>query len=701
MGIRKRGWLAALILGWFASTGTMADTAPDPTGTGPYATATGSYQFAPAVMPDVMSDRATELWAQVYYPTGSLPATLPVVMVLHGNHATCGRGSNPRVDDSCQYTTSGTCPAGYVVTPNHLGYAYFAQKLASWGYFVVSINANRGITCGSGVTGDSGLNLARGRLVLKHLQKIGRWATGSEVPPVSLGFAALSQLDFSRVGLAGHSRGGEGVRAAYAQYLDPGSVWPAAIPLPVGFAGIFEIGAVDGQTSRVLDAKGVPWHQVLPMCDGDVYDLQGIKPYDRMWNDFTEKPVAPKSTYAVWGANHNYFNTEWQTSDSSGCVGHTAIFNPALSGSTGQQTIGLTAAAAFFRSHLAGTPPDTALLGNFDPLFDLPLVATSVTRVERNFMLSPNSSTSPPLEDFSAATGTSLKGFKNRALGVTVTHGTVPQEDLSYRGARISWTQAGRRVLFQNTWAARGAGLDLSGHDSLDLRISRSTSTLNPGSQVATDLTVALVDASGRVGKVRLSAYHSLVGPVGTSLLKHQILQTVRIPLADFAGVDLTRVNSARLIFDQTASGEIYLSGLRAGRFSEPTAPVAVPPAMVATGVDAAGADTVERHTGAVLAVRQARATSALRGRDGMEIELVLDGDRRFPVRGALAVLEVGAQRFTVSRHPDDGDTSRLIFTVPAADYQRLATGDAVRVWYGSAASDRSNWEARFGTLTR
>lgn len=699
MGIRHLGRLAALLLGLIGAGATTADPAPDPTGNGPFGTATGSYQFAPAVMPDVLGDRATELWAQVYYPTGTLPDALPVVMVLHGNHATCGRGANPRIDDSCQYTSAGTCPAGYVVTPNHLGYAYFAQKLASWGYFVVSINANRGITCGSGVTGDSGLNLARGRLVLKHLQKISRWATGTEAPPATLGFSDLARLDFSRVGLAGHSRGGEGVRAAMAQYQDAGSTWPASILRPVGFAGIFEIGAVDGQTSRVLDAPGVPWNQVLPMCDGDVFDLQGIKPFDRMWNDFAEKPVSPKSTYAVWGANHNYFNTEWQTSDSSGCVGHSPIFNPGLPGSPGQQTVGLTAAAAFFRSHFGSPPPDTGLLGNFDPLFDLPAVVSTVTRVERNFLLSPNATTSPALEDFSRPTGTSLKGFRNRALGVTVSHGTVPQEDASYRGARISWTQGGRRVQFQNVWAARGQGLDLSGQDSFDFRISRSTSTLNPAAQTPTDLSVSLVDASGRVATLRLSSYLSLLGPVGTSFLRHQILQTVRIPLADFAGVDLTAVNSARFTFDQTASGEIYLSGLRAGRFSG--AAVAGAASPVGTTPDGAAADDVQRLNGAVLAVRPARAAAALRGRDGVEIELVLDGDQRFPVRGALAVLEVGARRFTLSRHPDDGDTSRLIFTLPASDYQQLAAGAAIRVYYGSAQSDRTNWEARFGTLTR
>jgi hypothetical protein len=38
-------------------------------------------------------------------------------------------------------------------------YDYVAMQLASWGYVVVSINANRGITCGYGIPGGSSNSL--------------------------------------------------------------------------------------------------------------------------------------------------------------------------------------------------------------------------------------------------------------------------------------------------------------------------------------------------------------------------------------------------------------------------------------------------------------------------------------------------------------------------------------------------------------
>src|SRR4029079_10947930 len=111
----------------------------------------------------------------------------------HGNHATCGRfeGAGPgRFDINVQYTFTGTCPPGYVVVPSHAGYTYLAERLASWGYIVVSIKANRGVNAAPGVADDRGLNLRRGRLVLQHLQRLRRWdaaarAAGAQAPAAS------------------------------------------------------------------------------------------------------------------------------------------------------------------------------------------------------------------------------------------------------------------------------------------------------------------------------------------------------------------------------------------------------------------------------------------------------------------------------------------------------------------------------------
>ena len=67
----------------------------------------------------------------------------------------------------------------YGVAPSHRGYDYLAEKLASWGYFVVSINANLGINAAAqgynynpglpDFPNDPNLIYARGRLVLNSV----------------------------------------------------------------------------------------------------------------------------------------------------------------------------------------------------------------------------------------------------------------------------------------------------------------------------------------------------------------------------------------------------------------------------------------------------------------------------------------------------------------------------------------------------
>ena len=59
-----------------------------------------------------------------------------------------------------------------------------------------------------------------------------------------LGFDVRGKLDFAQVGLMGHSRGGEGMRAALAQLRDPGSPWPGRIGADLRIRSVYEIGPV-------------------------------------------------------------------------------------------------------------------------------------------------------------------------------------------------------------------------------------------------------------------------------------------------------------------------------------------------------------------------------------------------------------------------------------------------------------------------
>ena len=287
---------AALLAGAAAAPrGPLRRTpiADDPTGLGPYAVQAQEYHLDAEVDELVLPDRSIEYWAVVWSPVGAAEeARLPLEVFLHGNHATCGTGSNPRIDSNSQYTMTGTCPPGFIPVPQHRGYDYIAERLASHGHVVVSLNANRGINSGSGVEGDARLIKARGALILGHLALLAGWERGEPSPLED----PLPLIDWGRLGIFGHSRGGEAARAAHQFIVDP-AYWSSQplldrlgpdVAAELRVLAILEIGAVDyngretNLDERTFDAPGAAWVAIVPTCDGDVSHLAGVRPADRL-----------------------------------------------------------------------------------------------------------------------------------------------------------------------------------------------------------------------------------------------------------------------------------------------------------------------------------------------------------------------------------------------------------------------------------
>lgn len=654
--------------------------APDSTQPGPYQVASGEYHLPASIDPDVLAGLPTELWAKVFYPKDlNGAAKFPLIVMLHGNHATCGTGSHPRKDWSCEYTNSGTCPAGYVPVPNHEGYNYLAENLASWGYLVVSVNANRSITCGGGEDGDWGLNLARGKLVLKHLSSLYQWSTTGGAPE-AIGLSTdglVGKIDFSKVGLLGHSRGGEGVRAAYNIYRDPGSIWPAKIP-GLSVKAIFEIGAVDGQTSRVLDANGTTWNQLLPMCDGDVSDLEGRFPFERMMRNSSELPDAQKSLYEVWGANHNFYNTEWQSSDSSGCLAGTPLFNTNDSSSERQQKTALASVPAFFRSHL-GTPKDATFNQNFNPFINLPTVVTGITQIDRDFTPSPAASQIAVVDDFDREDGISSAGFPNILSQVKMTHQSGP---VNNKYSEIVWNAAGPNTFYEGIWAAPGEGRDIHDFATLDFRIARAYSTDNV--DASTDFSIQLEDAAGHFSKeLRVSNYGYINGPGGNDAA---VLKTVRIPVSAFEGIDLTKVHGVKFTFNQTSTGTLYFANIRFHRNlgMGSNAYFAKMSRMLSTvkANEKVPLISVPENLNSIQSIKVLKATPALK-QNAPGVEITLTSQVPFTVMDRLPILKIGKQEFKLSRYADMAQLKKITFTLTTAQYKQLQKKGEVTIING------------------
>ncbi|WP_460702089.1 hypothetical protein [Luteococcus sediminum] len=106
-----------------------------------------------------------------------------------------------------------------------------------------------------------------------------------------------ARYDLGLTMLVGHNRGGEKVAHAANQSLGNRDVHIAGQVLvaPTNFF----------QTASPL----TPTLTILPGCDGDVADLQGVDYSDGAIRYGTRQALSTAAYLP--GANHNYFNTEW------------------------------------------------------------------------------------------------------------------------------------------------------------------------------------------------------------------------------------------------------------------------------------------------------------------------------------------------------------------------------------------------------
>ncbi len=429
------------------------------------------------------------------------------------------------------------------------------------------------------------------------------------------------------------------------------------------------------------------------MCDGDVFNLQGVRVFDRMLRNRTDNPATQKSTFTVWGTNHNFYNTEWQLSDSAGCLGHRRLFDQLL-GSADQRQTSMASVLAFFRAHV-GANKNPELANIFNPQFALPPSLANVTRVDRGYTDSPNSSVTEVFEDFDQPTGFNTSGFTNDASNITIAHDRIANHSSVQRVARISWDNPGAGTFFQSNWTAPGSGRSVTAFETLDFRVSAQCkdlpcNTTDSGFNFETNFSIRLVGANGSLSNpVQLRDYASLTGPVGGLVLgigssPHPILMTARIPLTAFGNAPLTSLRGVRFTFDDTHRDDIHIGNVRLSRVSGIASSILISTALPTSDspLDLGISTNNERNT--IESVKATRSSRALANQSGVEIELT--SSREFLPKGEMLTLKVGSQEFNLSRYGEDGSTNRVIFTLTTEQWSLINTGDPVVVQYGAGA---------------
>ena len=107
---------------------------PDPGDHGPNDVSVTEYNDGDTAFQPPGFPGPVEIRASVHYPTGLDDGPYPLVMLMHGRHATCYSGD--------QAFGGWPCSGDTETIPSFQGYNYLARNLASWGYIVVSVSAN-------------------------------------------------------------------------------------------------------------------------------------------------------------------------------------------------------------------------------------------------------------------------------------------------------------------------------------------------------------------------------------------------------------------------------------------------------------------------------------------------------------------------------------------------------------------------------
>lgn len=517
---------------------------PDPTVLGPLEVDGAGYRIDRTHIRGV--PWATDIWGTVFFPKNLPGGPYPLVILLHGNSNVC---RVPGTRTTTSFAWPPFCPVPFIQAENHAGYDYIAGHLASHGYIVASVNANAINARAAGIP-------ERGHLVLEHLRYWQRWnSTGGAFP---FGNRFVGKIDFTRVGLWGHSRGGEGVRAAYE--INRREKRPFAI------RAVMELGPVDfGVTNAPANnpqynVADVPWSVVLPVCDRDVSDTQGMRTFDRAMRLPERANPSEKSQLYLWGANHNFGNDEWEPEDASlRCTDF-----PVITSREQQKSMIQVYSVGFFRQHLGGESQFRYLFsGDAEPPSQVFVPVHVSYRAAGTQLLMVDDLSGEAGRPNNAGGETVVENMQTLRCAGNACNDRLPADwyhEPTLRVLRVTWPSTGGVPAVKVGLGPDGTPKDVSGYGFLAFRAAARFDPSNPNLLSSQRLKLRLVDVEGKSAEVITDADREAIPfPTGSSF-RRTVLRTLRIPVARFRGVDLTKVARIEMVFDQHPTGSVYLS---------------------------------------------------------------------------------------------------------------------------------------------
>lgn len=556
---------ALVCAAWLVVPGARAESGPpDPALPGPSVPVRVEYDAGPTTVndPKGLPLYPAEIAGVLWYPK-AMTGTHPVVLLLHGNHGTC--------DVAGAGGSAYPCPSVPPVVEPHrsyAGYDYLASNLASHGYITLSVDANAVNTYND--AGDKGAN-ERAQLLARTLDAVSAWNTAAG--PGDVGTALIGHVDMTRIGMMGHSRGGEGV-TTFVDYNKTRGDGPH-----YAVSAVFSLAGTD---YNLPTATGAVFGNLLPLCDGDVYDLQSSFPWDRGHVASIDSDFA-RVQFTVNGTNHNYFNTEWESDDYAGrpadaACSPTSKTTDRLS-PVDQRRVGLDIIAAFMRRYVGGeTAFDPYMTGAAAfPSSICPGATATCPNLVGHSYIAPASQRRYLISPVHAGDTLHLtaEGKPLTATGFATYSMCDPHADNGTDGNnRDPGTKSGcptnpnRTRVRQLTLAWNGPAslrAELGDHDvsrfaTLVMRAAVNFKDARNRAHAPQDFTISLIDGGGHRATVHAGALsNALIPPPGDAENK-LTLNGIRVPLSAFVGVDLRNVSAVELGF--TGTGSIELSQL-------------------------------------------------------------------------------------------------------------------------------------------
>ena len=497
----------------------------------------------------------SHLIGSVHYPTtGDGP--FPLILFMHGRHSTCGaRG----VGETLGPVVCPETPLTYPVD-SYTGYDYIAEQLASHGYVVLSVSANN-VNDLDQQYGDRGAT-SRAQLIVRYLDDFQRF--NQSAAPEPIGGRLIGKMDLSRIGLMGHSRGGEGVTRAITYNRDRTDGPPHDIK------AVFALAPTD--FSR-WPAPDVAFATLLPYCDGDVSNLHGAWIYDDA-RFLDERTPSPKVQILAFGSNHNFYNTVWTGNDAGSyrndphCSSEEAQQKGTFVflGPEDQRRHGLVYMSSFFRAYVGDEQAFVPLFTGREriPESACPaaspncdgMIHISYQAPEGNRLVLERTSDESTFQRNDLGGPNKFEGFTNRSICVPHACPTQP----NYAAATqlvLGWDAPGSVA----TFAFPTQDVDPFTHLTFRVGVAGGDPRNDP--DVAKDFRVELRDEKGNVGSVNAADFtHALFEPPGTPEQK-TTLNMVAIPLDAFQGIEPTDVVEVRFVFDASPKGLVQFADLQ------------------------------------------------------------------------------------------------------------------------------------------